>query len=226
MFVMTCKVRCLLCVVEKSPGVTMGTTRPGAQLKPEQFQIRRIHIFVFGLDFVQNTTEVLHYASTEAPHSPRLPGDLVPVGFAGWVCRLGLGLKTSSISLQPISEMTTLMVWDKQWNEVENDYVWTKVPTEYKVGSYQEELFWRVMDAANGGTSKDYFRSPRDYEAFSGISMDQYKEQVDAWTQQFQAAMRKFNINHTKTNATMISNGRSYASFFPTDGEPTGSTVS
>ncbi len=124
--------------------------------------------------------------------------------------------------------MSTLMVWEYQIDDAEHEYVWNKVATQYKVGSYQEALFWRVIDTANGITSKDYFYSPRDYEAFSGISMDQYKEQVEAWNQQYQAAMTKFNIKHTNTNATVISNGRSYASFFPTDGyvEPTESTVS
>lgn len=120
--------------------------------------------------------------------------------------------------------MATLMVWDYQDDQdSENDYAWNRVPTEYKVGSRAELLYWRVK--ANGDTSKDFFYSPHDYEAFSGVSIDQYKVQVDAWTEQHKAALKEFDITQTNTNATIVSNGRSYASFFPTE-QPIGSTVS
>lgn len=73
-----------------------------------------------------------------------------------------------------------------------DDYVWNKVATEYRVGSRQELLFWRVMNSAGGATSKDYFYSPSDYEAFSGISMELYREQIDAWNEQHVSAMTEF----------------------------------
>lgn len=113
--------------------------------------------------------------------------------------------------------MATLMVWDYQVDPEEGSYAWKKVPTEYKMGSRAELLFWRVMDAANSATVKDFFYSPHEYEEFSGNSMDQYKEQVAAWTEQHKAAVKEFDITETNTNATIISNGRSYSSFFPTE---------
>lgn len=114
--------------------------------------------------------------------------------------------------------MTTLMVWNYQVDHgAEDGYEWKKVPTEYRVGTRAELLFWRVMDAASGATSKDFFYSPHEYEAFSGVSIDQYKEQVEAWTEQHTNALNEFNIVQTKTNVTMVSNGRLYASFFPTE---------
>ena len=124
--------------------------------------------------------------------------------------------------------MTTLMVWDYQADHnSEEGYTWKKVPTQYKVGSHQELLFWRVMDTVNGASSKDYFYSPREYEVFSGISMDEYKDKVACWAEQYNAASKKLNITSTNTNATIISNGGSYASFFSIDTvQPTESTVS
>lgn len=110
--------------------------------------------------------------------------------------------------------MSTLMVWSYEV-DLEDGYAWKKVPTEHKVGSRAELLFWRVKDAASGETSKDYFYSHHEYEAFSGNSIDQYEEQVDAWTEQHKAA--EFDITQTKINATIVSNGRSYASCFPTE---------
>jgi hypothetical protein len=113
--------------------------------------------------------------------------------------------------------MTTLMVWNYQTDHnTEESYSWVQVPTEYRVGTRAELLFWRVTNAAHGTTSKDFFYSPREYEVFSGNSIDEYKEQVDAWTEQQKSALKEFQITETKTDTTIVSNGRSYASFFPT----------
>lgn len=123
--------------------------------------------------------------------------------------------------------MTTLMVWHYHVDKGSEDgYKWAKVPTDYKVGTREELLFWRVMDTNGATSSKDYFYSPHEYEAFSGIPMDQYKEQVDAWDVQHKAALKEFNITRTNTNmTTAISNERSsYVSFFSTP-MPTESTV-
>jgi len=116
--------------------------------------------------------------------------------------------------------MTTLMVWNYQVDQnTEAGYSWVKIPTDYKVGTRAELLFWRVMDAAHCATSKDFFYSPHEYEAFSGNSVDEYKEQVDAWNEQHKTALKEFQLTETKTSATIVSNGRSYASFFPTEAE-------
>ena len=121
--------------------------------------------------------------------------------------------------------MTTLMVWNYQVDQTTEDgYTWVKVPTNYKVGSRQELLFWRVMNAT-GGTSKEYFYSPQDYESFSGVPMSEYQEQTNAWHIQHKDALQEFAIKSTNTNATIVSNGRTFASFFSTE-QPTGSTVS
>jgi len=124
--------------------------------------------------------------------------------------------------------MTTIMVWNYQADHnTKEGYSWVKVPTEYIVGTRAELLFWRVMDVANGATSKNFFYSPDDYQAFSGNPIDEYKEQVVAWAEQHNSALKEFQITETKTNTTVVSNGRSYASFFPTEVEQqTGSTVS
>uniref|UniRef100_A0A6C0IXY8 Uncharacterized protein n=1 Tax=viral metagenome TaxID=1070528 RepID=A0A6C0IXY8_9ZZZZ len=121
--------------------------------------------------------------------------------------------------------MTTLMVWNYQVDHNTEGYSWVKVPTEYKVGTRAEFLFWRVMDAAHSSTEKDFFYSHREYEAFSGNPVD--KEQADAWDEQHKSALKEFQITDTKRNATIVSNGCSYASFFPTEVEQqTVSTVS
>jgi hypothetical protein len=92
-----------------------------------------------------------------------------------------------------------------------------KIPTDYKVGTRAELLFWRVMDAAHGATSKDFFYSPHEYEMFSGIPISENTEQVDAWNDQHKMALKEFQLTKTKTNTTVVSIGRSYASFFPTE---------
>ena len=123
--------------------------------------------------------------------------------------------------------MTTLMVWNYQVDHNTGGFSWVKIPTDYKVGTRAELLFWRVMDAAHGATSKDFFLSPRDYEVFSGNPVSEYMEQVYAWNEQHKMALKEFQLTKTKTNATVVSNGRSYASFFPTEVEQqSGSTVS
>ena len=120
--------------------------------------------------------------------------------------------------------MSTLMVWNYETDHNTVDgYTWRKIATDYKVGSREELLFWRVMVAANGAASKDYFYSPRDYAAFSGNNIDMYKEQIDAWSEQHKTILQE--INTTNDNATVVSNGGSYASFFPTE-ELTESTAS
>lgn len=117
--------------------------------------------------------------------------------------------------------MTTLMVWNYQVNDntevdhnTEEGYSWVKIPTDYKVGTRAEFLFWRVMDAAHGATSKDFFYSPHEYEVFLGIPIS---EEYTAWNDQHKMALKEFQLTETKTNATVVSNGRSYASFFPTE---------
>lgn len=108
--------------------------------------------------------------------------------------------------------MTTLMVWNYQVNDnTEEEYSWVKIPTDYKVGTRAEFLFWRVMDAAHGATSKEFFYSPHEYEVFSGIPISAYT----AWNDQHKMALKEFQLTETKSNVTVVSNGRSYASFFP-----------
>lgn len=120
--------------------------------------------------------------------------------------------------------MSTLMVWDRKMDWTEGVYVWKKVETQYKVGTRQEQLFWRVIDSAT--SSKEFFYSPEDYQEYSGIPMSEYKEQADAWKLQYEAAEREFNAVTTSRNTTMIYNGQSYASFFPTSSEETAATIS
>lgn len=101
-------------------------------------------------------------------------------------------------------------------DQIEGDYTWKKIATGHRVGTRQELLFWRV--ATHGGASKEYFYSPEDYEAFSGIPMSEFQEQADAWKQQYAAAEQEFNDANTNINsALMYNDGQSYASFFPTD---------
>ena len=121
--------------------------------------------------------------------------------------------------------MATLMVWTYQVDHgSEDNHTWNKVASDYKIGTHEELLFWRVINS--GATTKDYFYSPHDYSVFSGIPMDVYKEQVDAWHEKYDVTLKALNITRTNINATIISNGRSYASFFPTDPvELTGSTA-
>jgi|APSaa5957512576_1039674.scaffolds.fasta_scaffold26950_1 hypothetical protein len=114
--------------------------------------------------------------------------------------------------------MTTLMVWNYQVDHnTEEGYSWVKIPTDYKVGTRAELLFWRVMDVVHGTMSKDFFYSPHEYEVFSGITISEYTEQVDAWNDQHKMALKEFQLTETKTNVTVVSNGRSYSSFFPTE---------
>lgn len=122
--------------------------------------------------------------------------------------------------------MSTLMVWNHQVDHsTEEGYSWVKIPTDYKVGTRAELLFWRVMD--HGGMCKDFFYSPHEYEAFSGNPISEYKEQVDAWNEQHKAALKEFQIAKTTNTSATIASGRSYASFFPTEVEQqTESTVS
>lgn len=80
------------------------------------------------------------------------------------------------------------MVWNYEVDhDSEDGYTWRKVGTDYKVGSRQELLFWRVIDAASGASSKDYFYSPREYEAFSGNTIDPH--QVETWNEQHNTAV-------------------------------------
>ena len=112
------------------------------------------------------------------------------------------------------------MVWSYQAGNSTEDGHWKQIPTEYKVGTRAELLFWRVMNAATGATLKEFFYSPRDYEMFSGRSIYEFKEQFDAWTEQHKAALAEFEMiteNQGNSNATVVVNGRAYTSFFPTE---------
>ena len=60
------------------------------------------------------------------------------------------------------------MVWDYHVNNFDGEYMWTKVPTRYFVGSHEEKLFWRVMTPQS--TTKEFFYSPEEYQAFSGTT--------------------------------------------------------
>jgi hypothetical protein len=113
------------------------------------------------------------------------------------------------------------MVWNHQVGNSDAGYTWKKVPTEYKVGSQAENLFWRVHD---GATEKHYFYSPFEYESFSGIPIEQYKDQVDAWTEKQKTLLKDFNTAAQPNTAMISESGRSYNSFFPT--AQTESTIS
>jgi hypothetical protein len=44
--------------------------------------------------------------------------------------------------------------------------------------------------------------------------MSEYQEQIEAWQIQHENALKEFAIKSTNTNATIVSNGRTFASFF------------
>jgi hypothetical protein len=94
--------------------------------------------------------------------------------------------------------MNTIMVWNYQWDDLESQYTWKKIPTDYRVGLNEEAIFWRVIDSTSGTSLKEYFYSPEDYESFSGIPMGEYQDRVDAWKIQHKSIENEFNIDKTR----------------------------
>jgi hypothetical protein len=99
-------------------------------------------------------------------------------GFDGWIWGSVIFFNSTRLKDNPVyadtviqNDMTTTygVELPKSIRHQRNGYAWVKVPTNYKVGSRQELLFWCVMNAT-GGTSKEYFYSPQDYESFLGYS--------------------------------------------------------
>lgn len=108
-----------------------------------------------------------------------------------------------------------LMVWDYHTSNFDGEYMWTKVPTKYFVGSHEEELFWRVMTPQS--TTKEFFYTPEDYQAFSGIDISELQEEVVEWKKRYVLLEREMSVVQKETlDRKMALNAATYAALFAT----------
>lgn len=107
------------------------------------------------------------------------------------------------------------MVWDYHASNFDGEYMWTKVPTNYFVGTHEEKLFWRVMTPHS--TTKEFFYSPEDYQAFSGIDISELQEEVVEWKKRYVLLEGEMSAVQKETlDQKMALNAATYAALFAT----------